>query len=111
VREKLHWAYFTAALSLTVCAITAGVAVDVQARKAHSEYEDGDRTSRNLYDKTIRLRNMTIGLYAVAAGAGIAGLVLAFYTRWRKREQSKPGVSVMPTAGPGNIGFGLRWEH
>lgn len=110
-RGKLHWAYFTAALGLTVGAIAAGVAVDLQARKAYAEYEDGHRTSKNLYDRTIRLRNITIGLYAVAAGAGIAGLVLAFYTRWRKREQSKPGVSVMPTTGPGNIGFGLRWEY
>jgi len=110
-RKKLHWAYFTAALGVTVGAIAAGVAVDQQARKAYADYEDGGRTSRSLYDRTIRLRNITIGLYAVATGAGIAGLVLAFYTRWRKREQSKPGISVTPTAGPGNIGLSVRWDH
>lgn len=111
-RKRVHYKWFIVTVSIAVAAAAAGVAIDFAVtRPAFKKYEDGGQSDEALYEKIINYRNITIALYAGGAVAGVSAIVLAIYTRWRKKERSKPAVSLTPIVGPGNIGFSLRWDH
>lgn len=110
--KKLHLRWFVIASSVLVAAMATGVTLDFAVtRPTFKKYEDGGQTDESLYSKIISYRNTTIALYAVGAVAGVSAIVLAIYTRWRKKERASPAVTLTPAVGPGNLGFSLRWDH
>jgi hypothetical protein len=109
-RKKVHLAWFIMTASLAVAAVAAGVTIDFAVtRPAFKEYEDGGQIDEALYQKVINYRNTTIALYAAGGVAGFSAIILAIYTRWRKKERST--MLLTPMVGPESLGFSLRWDH
>ncbi len=110
--KKLPIRWFVTTAAVAVAAVVAGVGIDQGLTvPLFREYERGGTTDRDLYNKVIAYRNVTISLYAAAGALGIAAAVIALYTKWKKRERAKSAVTILPVLGPRNIAFTLRWEH
>jgi hypothetical protein len=109
-RRKVHWAWFASLAGLAAVAAGAAVGMGVRTRDLRDDFL-ADRSNASLRDDTVQSMNITNALWGVAGATAIAAGVLAFFTRWRKKERGAPAVSVLPGAGPGGVGVSVRWEH
>lgn len=107
-RKGLHMAFClgTAGLALALAGIAVGTGMLAIAR--YEEFQDNPTTSTRARVKT--LQNATNSLWGVAGAVGVAAVVLAIFTRWRRRRESaaRPAPRVELGVGPTGLGLSVR---
>ncbi|MFH2005304.1 MAG: hypothetical protein ABI333_01840 [bacterium] len=107
-RKKLHWVYFVATAGLAVVAGLTTIGTGVKTLQLHDDFK-ADPTNTNIQDEGNRFKTATNVLLGITAAAGITAAVLAFFTRWKKKEKSS-AVKVQPGVTPGGASVSLQLE-
>jgi len=109
--KKLHVGWFVTTAALAIATVGAGLGVDKGLTKpTFKDYDSGGSVDRDLYNKVIAYRNTAISLFAAGGALGIAAVVIAIFTKWKKRERAKSAITIAPVIGPSSIGLTLRWD-
>jgi hypothetical protein len=103
-RKQLHWAWFAAAAGLAVVAGGVVVGTGVKTLQLGEDY-DAD-PSRDLQKEGRRYKVATNVMIGVSAAAAVSAAVLAFFTRWSRRERPS-AVQVRPGVSPGGASLTL----
>jgi len=103
-RKQLHWAWFAAAAGLAVVAGGVVVGTGVKTLQLGEDY-DADPT-RDLQQEGRRYKVATNVMIGVSAAAAFSAAVLAFFTRWSRRERPS-AVKVRPGVSPGGASVTL----
>lgn len=106
---RLHWAWFALAATLTAACTATAVITSVRAKQLHDDYME-DRTKSSLKDKGRMFEKITNAFWGISGGLATATVVLAIFTRWKKKARESP-ISITPWVGPTAGGLSVEWQH
>jgi tetratricopeptide (TPR) repeat protein len=101
-RTRLHWRWFAMAAGVAVAAAGAAVGLGIKTRSLHNEFDAAP--SWDARDKGLRNQALTNVMWGVAGVAVVGAAVLAYFTRWKKRERPQ-AQRIVPVLTP--TGFAL----
>lgn len=101
-KTRLHWRWFAVAAGLAVGAAGAAVALGFKTRSLHDDFDTNPTWDTR--DKGLRFQTLTNVMWGMAGVAAVSAAVLAYFTRWKRRERSQ-AQRIIPVLTP--TGFGL----
>jgi len=108
--KGLHPAYTLAAAGVALALAGVAVGTGLLAVGRYEEFQTNPTLDSRARVKT--LQDATNSLWGLAGAVGAAAVVLAIFTRWRSRPESRarptptPTVDIVP--GPGGLGVAVR---
>ncbi len=96
-KNRLHWAYFTAAGATALVALAAAVGLSAKTKSTYQDFVGTDRTDENLARKGNAFQNSANAMWALTGTMTVAAAVLAVFTRWKNPKQANELLTIGPT--------------
>ena len=100
-KTRLHWRWFAVAAGVAVAATCAAAGLGLKTRAIHADFDTDP--SWDTRDEGLRFQTLTNVMWGVAGVAVATAAVLAYFTRWRRRE--RPAAGITPTLTPTGVGI------
>lgn len=103
-KTRLHWRWFAMATGVAVVAAGAAVGLGLKTRSIHDDFDTNP--SWDTRDAGLRYQTLTNVMWGVAGVAVATAAVLAYFTRWKRRERptARRLVLILTTTGVGISG-------
>ena len=115
-KRKLHWVYFVSAAGVAVVAAAAATGLGAKTNQVFDDFRRADAAGDAARASSLKSDGQTYeaatnGMWGLASAAGVAAVVLAIFTRWKKKKEDPAAVSVAPMVGDGIAGISISFER
>jgi hypothetical protein len=98
--KPLHWQWFAVAAGTAVGAAIVAVGLGVKTHRLHQDFDANPTWATR--SEGIRYQTLTNVLWGVAGAAAVTAAVLAYFTRWKRRERPE-ARRIVPVLTPTGV--------